>query len=352
MLTVYPAGSGKTILTLRISTFLWNLIDFSLHRSAIIDNLLQRFNSATAYFFFDGRDSQKDFQLHDKLIRSLIWQFSLKCEGKLPEVVMDLYTRCGKGHKEPTLDDLQHTLQRILYGFSSTFIILDALDECAEREKLLNWIKTVILEKDVNVGLHLMVTSRPEQDIKDKFKSHHHINLVKESGNHDLIAYLDYQLQNNSDLQKWNSDIQEQIKLTLMKQADGMYVYCQCLDIRIIIKCNFRFRWVVLQLNELKECRTKSQLRSQLADLPQGLDETYDRILLAIKKKDHDYAKIFLQWLCFAVRPLTLSELAATATVDLSAENEPEYKSDNELQDIKDVLQICSSLITKSEGMI
>jgi hypothetical protein len=167
-----------------------------------------------------------DFQLHDKLIRSLIWQFSLKCEGegRVPKVLVNLYAQCGNGHQEPTLVDLQNTLQRILDGFSSTFIIVDALDECAEREKLLNWIQTFILEKDINLGLHLIVTSRPEQEIEDKFESYHHLNLVEESENHDLIAYLDYQLENDSDLQKWNSDTQDQIKLTLMEQADGMYV--------------------------------------------------------------------------------------------------------------------------------
>src|ERR1700761_6939256 len=106
---------------------------FFFHSSAIIHNILQRFNSATAYFFFDGRDSQKDFQLHDKLIRSLIWQFSLKCDGGVPKVLANLYACCGNGHQEPTLDDLQITLQKILDGFHSTFIILDALDECAER---------------------------------------------------------------------------------------------------------------------------------------------------------------------------------------------------------------------------
>ena len=82
------------------------------------------------------------------------------------------------------------------------------------------------------------------------------------------------------------------------------------------------------------------------------MDKTYDRILLGIKKKDHSYAKTFLQWLCFAVRPLTLKELATTAAVDLSAENEPEYKSDNELQDIKDVLKICSGFVMESEGIV
>ena len=273
----------------------------------------------------------------------------------MPKVLVDLYDHHGNGHQEPTLSDLQNTLWAMLDGFSSTFIILDALDECTEREKLLNWIESVILEnleKDINLGLHLIVTSRPEHDIEDKFKSYTCLDLVEESENHDLVAYLDYQLQNDSVFKKWKPDTQEEIKLTLIKQADGMYVYYQHLRNRIITKWNFRFRWVALQLNELKECRTKADIKKQLADLPQGLDKTYDRILLGIKKRDHDYVKTFLQWLSFAVRPLTLEELATTAAVDLSAENGPEYRSDNELQDITDVLRICSSFIIKSEGMI
>ena len=268
----------------------------------------------------------------------------------MPKVLVNLYACCGNGHQEPTLDDLQNTLQRIIDGFSSTFIILDALDECAEREKLLHWIQT-LLEKDINPGLHFIVTSRPEQEIEDKFKSYDYLDLVEESGNHDLEAYLDYQLQNDSDLQKWNSHTQWLIKLTLIKKADGMCVYFYHWNNKIITKYKFRFRWVALQLNELKECRTKTDLTKQLANLPRGLDKTYDQILLGIKEKDHGYAKIFLQWLCFAIRPLTLKELAATAAVDLSADNGPEYKSNNELQDIKDVLKICSSFIVKSEGM-
>ena len=155
-------------------------------------------------------------------MRSLIWQLSLKCEGRVSKVLVNLYACCGNGHQEPSLDDLQNTLQQILDGFSSTFIILDALDECTEREKFLSWIQAFILDKYINLGLHLIVTSRPEQEIEDNFKFYHHLDLVKESENHDLVDYLDYQFQNDSNLQKWNSDTQEQIKLTLMKQADGM----------------------------------------------------------------------------------------------------------------------------------
>ena len=285
-------------------------------------------------------------------MRSLIWQFTLKCEGRVPNVLANLYGHCGNGHQEPTLDDLQNALERILAGFSSTFIILDALDECAEREHLLDWIETIIPEKDMNLGLHLIVTSRPEHEIEDKLKSYDYLDLVNESKNHDLVAYLDYQLWNDSNLQKWDSNTQDQIKFTLMEQADGMYVYYQHLNDRISTNCILRFRWVALQLNELKKCRTKSDLKKQLANLPQGLDKTYDRILLGINEQDHGFAKTFLQWLSFAVRPLTLEELATTAAVNLCAENGPEYTSDNELQDIKDVLKICSSFVMKSDGMV
>ena len=142
----------------------------------------------------------------------------------MPKVLVNLYARCGDGHQEPTLDDLQNTLQRILGGFSSTFIILDALDECTEREKTLNWIQTLILQKDINQELHLIATSRPEYEIEDKLMSYHYLDLVEESTNQDLVAYLNYKLQNDSDLQKWDPETREQIKLRLMEQADGMYV--------------------------------------------------------------------------------------------------------------------------------
>ena len=47
-----------------------------------------------------------------------------------------------------------------------------------------------------------------------------------------------------------------------------------------------------------------------------------------------------------------MKELATTAAVDLSAEYGPEYRFDNDLQDSKDVLKICSSFIMKSDGMV
>ena len=128
-------------------------------------------------------------------------------------------------------------------------------------------------------------------------------------------------------------------------------MFNQYLNGMMIAKFKCRFRWVALQLLELKKCRTQKAIREQLKNLPEGLDETYDRILLGMDKRDWGYTKIFLLWLCFAVRPMTLKELAATVTVDLAAENGPQIECENELQDISDVLKMCSSFVIESECM-
>src|SRR5882757_1439529 len=115
-----------------------------------------------AYFFFDGRDSQSELQRHDKLIRSLISQFSYQ-RGGIPTVLADLYKRCG-GHQQPSVNQLQNTLRDIFDGFSRAYIVIDALDECTDRDKTLNWLSKLVADIDRNAAnLRIMVTSRPER---------------------------------------------------------------------------------------------------------------------------------------------------------------------------------------------
>ena len=178
---------------------------------------------ATAYFFFDGRDSQKELQLHNKLIRALIWQFSLKCGDSVPKVLVDLYFHCGQGYQQPSLDDLHTVLQMILGGLDSAYIILDALDECCERDKVLDWVQTIILHKNKKLRLHVTTTSRPEKEINDRFNVYHSIDLGNTSENPDIEVHLDHQLQTG--WEKWPPEIQTEIKSTLREKADGMYVF-------------------------------------------------------------------------------------------------------------------------------
>ena len=120
---------------------------------------------------------------------------------------------------------------------------------------------------------------------------------------------------------------------------------------RLELNYNFRFRWVALQLLELKRCSSLRAVKDQLATLPKDLNEVYERILLKIDERDVTDTKTFLRWFAFSTRPMTLKEVAETVVVDLNSESgsvcdyERRYISD------QNVLERCSGLIAESKGM-
>ena len=177
-----------------------------------------------AYFFFDGRDSQKELQLHNKLIRTLISQLSDTRHGGITEELADLYKRCGEV-QQPSDEQLQNVLRDILDRFSQAYIMIDALDECTEREKTLNWVNKLISDTNRKpANLHIMVTSRPERDIHEIFAAldPHSID-VGEANTKDIAEYLKFQME--SKFTKYDEDTRAKIMSEMEKHAEGSYVY-------------------------------------------------------------------------------------------------------------------------------
>ena len=111
-----------------------------------------------------------------------------------------------------------------------------------------------------------------------------------------------------------------------------------------------RFRWVALQLTELMKCSSQYEIDKQLAELPDGLDETYNRILKNIDKKHRADTRKFLLWLAFCRRPMTIKEIAETITVDFPSGECPVFNKKKRYADPRDVLERCSSFVSESEG--
>src|SRR6266702_296123 len=109
-----------------------------------------------------------------------------------------------------------------------------------------------------------------------------------------------------------------------------------------------RFRWVFCQLDALRHCFPPN-LRRFLNELPETLDETYERILMCINKAQKDDARRLLQCLTVAVRPLRVEELAELLAFDFQASSSggiPKLKEDWRWDDQEEaVLSTCSSLI-------
>ncbi len=70
----------------------------------------------------------------------------------------------------------------------------------------------------------------------------------------------------------------------------------------------YRFRWVFCQLDTLQHCFPPN-IRQFLNELPETLDETYERILKGINRAQKAHAHRLLQCLTVAVRPLRVEEL-------------------------------------------
>ncbi|KAF7976159.1 hypothetical protein HWV62_7479 [Athelia sp. TMB] len=306
------AGCGKTILC-----------------SSAIDNVERvcagKPAFAFAYFFFDGRDSQIDLTLHDKMIRSLISQLSKQAAG-LPAPLVQLYDH---GNHAPSTAALQQTLAQIIEGFEHTYIILDALDECADRTELLAWLGALLENKTGKT--HVLFSSRPELDLKgaDSAPGLVRVRLSAQTSNADIEKFLDQII---TDTTKWDPPIRARVKEVLIARGEGM------------------FRWVALQVADLTACCSRRALENQLRDMPRDLAGSYESRLVRALDANADHLKQFLIWLAFARRPLAVDELAEAITVDFAAPGAPAYDTDLRYFSAEDMVEMCAGFITLYNG--
>ncbi|KAF8261051.1 ankyrin repeat-containing domain protein [Lactarius quietus] len=220
------------------------------------------------------------------------------------------------------------------------FIVLDALDECPDSSGIPSPRDEVLqlVEELVNLhlqDLHICATSRPEVDIRAVLEplAFRSVSLHDESGQKTDIANYVRNVVNLSPkaaMRRWREDDKKLVIETLTERADGM------------------FRWVFCQLDALQHCFPPN-LRQFLNELPETLDETYERILKGINKAQRANAHRLLQCLTVAVRPLRVEELAELLAFDfqaLSSGGIPKLREDWRCDNQEEaVLSTCSSLI-------
>ena len=114
------------------------------------------------------------------------------------------------------------TLKHIVGSFQHVYLIIDALDECRDREHLLLLIEEIIKWKLGKV--HILATSHEERDIEDCVGPlvSAQINLHSVEVNVDIHTPIYERLRNDPKLKKWPSKIHSQIETALTKGAHGM----------------------------------------------------------------------------------------------------------------------------------
>jgi hypothetical protein len=207
---------------LHIALIMWR--SSSALSSTIIEDVLKHCGDnpelAIAYFYFDFQNREKQ-QCHN-LLRSLIAQF-LRQSPQVPQRLDRLHSDCAPQRRDPDVDDLTTVLMHIVQEPRQAYIIIDALDECTEREQLLDLMEKIVGWKISTV--HMLVTSRKEREIEDRLLPlcWHTMALRESVVAGDIVLHVHECLQNDSKLKKWPKKVQAEIQEALTNGSQGMY---------------------------------------------------------------------------------------------------------------------------------
>ena len=155
------------------------------------------------------------------MLRSLVLQL-LENGASLPPTLESIVA----DDKSPSTGQLPNMLREMIENLMQSYIVIDALDECNDQDELLK-VLTKIASWDLD-HLHLLVTSRPEPDIKYSLEQivegNNRICLQTELVDADILKYVHHRLSKDRKLQKFQQDpeAQRQIETKLAEGAQGM----------------------------------------------------------------------------------------------------------------------------------
>lgn len=199
-------GAGKTIIT-----------------SMIIEYLLTKFQNSTgigiAYLYCNFR--QQHVQKPEDLLASLLKQLILE-QVSLSESMKKLYNCHKNKQTRPLIDEILVELHSVIIGYSRTFIIIDALDECqvsnGDRRRFLSEVFSL----QAKTGASLFATSRFIPEVQKEFEGN--ITLEIRARDEDVQRYVSGKMPRLRSFILRNSALQEEIESGITKAVDGMYV--------------------------------------------------------------------------------------------------------------------------------
>jgi hypothetical protein len=201
------AGYGKTVLSV-----------------TVLDHLAKGNDGLILSFFFDFSDTTK--QTLDGMLRSLAFQLHQGGVGSASH--LDALSQAHQNSSDqPAIKELSDIVFNMLVVQKKVYIVLDALDESKNRDKLLLWIKGVLSRPEL-VHVRLLCTSRPESEflrtIPPLIEEQNCLPLDKQAINSDIRSWATAQLSQRRDFTEkpLSQDILKEIRRKVGNGADGM----------------------------------------------------------------------------------------------------------------------------------
>ncbi|KAK5625712.1 hypothetical protein RRF57_001428 [Xylaria bambusicola] len=304
-------GSGKTVAT-----------------ASVIRHILSEKGSGSDVSFFFVESGNRESLRADTIIRSILRQrlTSAHISPQIMEGLEQLDSFNGLG-------EYVNLLRIVMLPPTPSYIVIDGLDECEkqDRYRLLAALSQLI---DSREHIRLFLSSRHSLhwEIRKTLKSYKFISMDCPSGHDAISMFINDIVRNkidNEELRIGDPSLEEDIKLTLARGAQGMFL------------------WVTFQLDEICAQHCDKDIRDTLDDLPKSLADIYCRVLRRIIARGHGRAaqKVF-SWLSVSTRLMSLSQLREAIAIEIGQQYS---KPETLYNDMENITSWCENLVQVDE---
>lgn len=268
----------------------------------------------------------------------------------LPDGLRSLHANHTRKCSQPSTNEYMELLQDTINCFSTTFLVVDGLDECAVEGQVRTKLLDRIFELQSSFQVQLFATSRFIPEVTKRFDYRYWFEV--HAKDEDVQRYLEGHVENLATCVQQNVDLQREICTTIAVSINGMFV--TSISFVVLTKDIYRFLLAKLYLDSLRRLRKPRDIRIALeaiknrkpTDISTALDDAYEKVIDAIEGQQDDtkLAKQILAWITYAKRPLTEIELQHA----LAVEDDAQYKKED-LIGLQDILTVCHGLLMVDE---
>ena len=320
-------GAGKTIIASIVVDHLRHRFESNGDDHAHRHSLSGLVDSSLTYVFCTFKDRAN--QTAENLFGSIVKQLAEAYPKRFSPLVKQLYQTREKTHGRPLLADFVSMLVSMLQSFRINYIVVDALDECADevKDSLLNDFKKL----QQRCSLKLLFTLRPGT-ITGLLDLNRTGFLEIRARDEDIGEYISSRIAS------------EQRLFTSVKRKPDLVAYAIN---TITASSRGMFLLARLHLDSIERATSRAAVKASLQRLPRQLNTTYDEALRRIGDQDEEHAtlaKKVLSWILYASRSLTIVEVQHA----LAAEStEPPQGVDEEfIINPDDIIYSCAGLVT------
>ncbi|KFX95786.1 hypothetical protein V490_03675 [Pseudogymnoascus sp. VKM F-3557] len=310
-------GAGKTMISAIAVDRLHRLPDMG--RGTL-------YGVAQIFFDYKTQSGQNITSLLSAILKQLV-----QAKPSAAKAATILYQRHSSQGTRPSLDEIFAALKTSMMSFCTVYIIVDALDECSDRDGTRSQFLAKLRDLQDEFDLHLMVTSRANPDIVSQFTSSTTLEIRASPA--DVKQFVRGQIYRLPKCVQRDNKLQGEIEDKIVEAVDGMFLLAR------------------LHVDSLLDKRTKAAIQSMLKMLPRGseaLKSAYDDAIKRIETQltdDSKLAKSVLSWITYAEQPLTTEELCHALAVN---PDDTDFDEDNVL-DVDDIVSVCAGLVTVDE---